>query len=66
MGAHQGGAERSALRLAARAPLVNVDHLAHRLGRTPTRGEIVAEFFRRPARALREAWSGRPGGGARR
>ncbi len=57
---------RSALRIAARAPLVNVDHLAHRLGRAPTRGEIVAEFFRRPARALREAWSGRPGVGAPR
>ena len=49
---------RSALRVAARAPKVNVDHLAHRLGRAPTRGEIVAEFFRRPARALREAWQG--------
>ena len=48
------------LRIAARAPLVNVDHLAHRLGRAPTRGEIVAEFFRRPAQALREAWPGRP------
>jgi hypothetical protein len=57
---------RSALRVAARAPKVNVDHLAHRLGRAPTRGEIVAEFFRRPARALREAWPGRPGRGARR
>ena len=57
---------RSALRVAARAPKVNVDHLAHRLGRAPTRGEIVAEFFRRPARALREAWSGRPRVGARR
>jgi hypothetical protein len=57
---------RSALRVAARAPKVNVDHLAHRLGRAPTRGEIVAEFFRRPARALREAWPGRPRVGARR
>ena len=43
------------LRIAARAPLVNVDHLAHRLGRTPTRGDIVLEFLRRPIRAVREA-----------
>lgn len=57
---------RSALRVVARAPKVNVDHLAHRLGRAPTRGEIVAEFFRRPARALREAWPRRSGFGAHR
>jgi len=57
---------RSALRVAARAPKVNVDHLAHRLGRTPTRGEIVAEFFRRPARALREVLPRRRGAGAHR
>jgi hypothetical protein len=57
---------RSALRIAVRAPLVNIDHLAHRIGRAPTRGEIVAEFFRRPARALREAGVGRRRGGARR
>ena len=43
------------LRIAARAPLVNVDHLAHRLDRTPTRGDIVLEFLRRPIRAVREA-----------
>ncbi len=55
-----------ALRVAARAPLVNVDRLAHRLGRTPTRGEIRAEFFRRVARALREAWLGLRHPGARR
>ena len=35
----------AALQVAARAPLVNVDHLAHRLGRRPTRREIVVEFF---------------------
>ena len=28
----------AAIRVAARAPFVNVDHLAHRLGRPPTRG----------------------------
>jgi len=42
------------LRIAARAPLVNVDHLAHRLGRTPTRRDIVLEFLRRPVSAIRE------------
>lgn len=47
-----------AVHVIARAPLVNVDHLAHRLGRRPARFEIVAEFFARPARALREAWRG--------
>jgi hypothetical protein len=45
----------AALRVIARAPLVNVDHLAHRLGRRPTRLEIVTEFFARPARAVGEA-----------
>ncbi|MFE5670494.1 nucleotidyltransferase family protein [Agromyces sp. NPDC056523] len=48
----------SALRIVGRAALVNIDHLSHRLGRPPTRTEIVAEFFRRPARALRETWQG--------
>lgn len=43
------------LRVAARAPLVNIDHLAHRLGRTPRRRDIVLEFIRRPLRAIREA-----------
>ncbi|KRE25834.1 nucleotidyltransferase family protein [Agromyces sp. Soil535] len=46
----------AAAAVVARAPLVNVDHLAHRLGRRPTRLEIVAEFFVRPARAIGEAW----------
>lgn len=45
----------AALRVIVRAPLVNVDHLAHLLGRRPTRSEIVAEFFARPARAIGEA-----------
>jgi hypothetical protein len=48
----------SRIRIILRAPLVNVDHLAHRLGRRPTRAEILAEFFRRPTRALSEAWQG--------
>ncbi|WP_353814431.1 hypothetical protein [Agromyces sp. SYSU T00266] len=46
---------RNRLRLVARAPLVNVDHLAHRLGRRPSRREIVVEFVRRPIVAAREA-----------
>lgn len=55
-----------ALRVIARAPLVNVDHLAARLGRRPTRREVVAEFFGRPARAIGEAWRGMQRRGARR
>lgn len=47
-----------AVRVAARAPLVNVDHLAHKLGRRPSRAEIFAEFFRRPVRAVGELWQG--------
>lgn len=47
-----------AARVVARAPLVNVDHLTHRLGRAPTKREITAEFFWRPARAVGEAWRG--------
>lgn len=50
----------------ARAPLVNVDHLAHRLGHRPTAVEIAAEFFRRPATAIVEARRGLFRGGARR
>jgi hypothetical protein len=38
-----------------RAPMVNVEHLAHELGREPTKGEIVREFLARPVRGLREA-----------
>ncbi len=45
-----------ALRIAARAPLVNVEHLAIELGRPPTRREVVMEFFARPRRGVREAW----------
>ena len=47
-----------AVRVVARAPLVNLDHLAARLGRRPTRLEVVAEFFGRPARAIGEGWRG--------
>lgn len=44
----------SAVMIAARAPLVNVERLQHELGRRPTRREIIRAFFARPARALRE------------
>jgi hypothetical protein len=47
-----------AVGVVVRAPLVNVDHLAYRLGHPPTRREIVVEFIARPARAVREAWRG--------
>lgn len=56
----------AAVRVVIRAPLVNVDRLAHRLGRPPTRGEIVGEFFRRPARALHEIGLGLRNAGVRR
>jgi hypothetical protein len=45
---------RDALRVAARAPLVNVEHLSIQLGRAPTRREVVAAFFARPRRMLTE------------
>ena len=44
----------AALRLVARAPLVNVDHLTIGLGRRPTRLEVVREFFARPVRGTVE------------
>lgn len=46
---------REAWRTAARAPLVNVQHLEHTLGHAPSRLEIVREFFARPARGVRDA-----------
>ena len=42
------------LRLIARLPLVNTDHLASRLGHRPNKREIAAEFFDRGRRALLE------------
>jgi hypothetical protein len=45
---------RGKLRLVGRAALVNVEHLAMVRGRQPTRREVVAEFFARPARGMRE------------
>ena len=46
---------RDAMRIAARAPLVNVEHLSIELGRAPTRREIVTAFFARPRRLFVEA-----------
>ena len=48
---------REALGVAARAPLVNTERLTHRLGRRPSPAEVAREFFRRPGRALAEAWN---------
>ncbi|MRX43690.1 nucleotidyltransferase family protein [Agromyces kandeliae] len=45
---------RDRLRLVARAPRVNVEHLAHRLGRTPSRWDIAVEFLRRPLSGVGE------------
>jgi hypothetical protein len=46
---------RERLGILLRVPQVNVEHLAHRLGRAPRRWEIIREFFARPAVAVREA-----------
>lgn len=45
---------RDALRVAARAPFVNVEHLSIELGRSPTRREVAAAFFARPRRMIVE------------
>jgi len=49
---------REAVALVFRAPWVNVERLTHELGRTPTRTEVMREFFRRQRRAAAEvrAW----------
>ena len=44
------------LRLLVLMPLVNVEHLTNMWGRPPTRGEVVREFWARPARGVREEW----------
>ncbi|HEY6533983.1 MAG TPA: hypothetical protein VIY72_16865 [Acidimicrobiales bacterium] len=48
---------RARLRLALRAPLVNTDHLAVQLRRTPNRREVARAFLRRVRRAGDEVWS---------
>lgn len=42
--------------LLMRSPLVNKDHLAARLGRRPTRTEVLREFLARPARGIAQEW----------
>jgi hypothetical protein len=46
---------RGRLSIIARLPIVNVQHLGHRLGHQATRREIVVEFFARPIRGTRES-----------
>lgn len=46
---------RDALRVALRAPLVNTDQLAHRLGRRPTPVDVVRESVSRGRRGATEA-----------
>jgi len=57
---------RAALRVALRAPLVNVDHLAHQLGRQPTRREVARALLDRARRGVREVASMARGRGAAR
>jgi len=45
---------RARLHVAMRAPLVNTDHLAVRLGHAPSRTETLREFVARPLRGLAE------------
>lgn len=45
---------RARVLLVAKAPLVNTEHLAHELGRRPRAGDVLVEFFARPARGVRE------------
>lgn len=47
-----------AARIILRAPRVNIEQLQHKLGRPPTRAEVVAAFVGRPVRALREVLRG--------
>ncbi|MHA3837606.1 nucleotidyltransferase family protein [Terrabacter sp. AAH1] len=54
---------RASAVVAARSVLVNVEHLTLVRGRPVTRREVVAEFFGRPARGLREVVGRRPGAG---
>jgi hypothetical protein len=43
---------RAALRLALRAPMVNREHLAIRIGHRPTRLDVLREFLARPYRGV--------------
>jgi hypothetical protein len=52
---------RAKLAVAARSVLVNVEHLTIVRGRPVSRREVVAEFFERPVRGLREQVTRRAG-----
>ncbi|WP_426323425.1 nucleotidyltransferase family protein [Microbacterium sp. E-13] len=52
--ARAAGTVREAAAILVRAPLANVERLTHKLGRAPTRGELVRATAMRPVRALRE------------
>lgn len=52
---------RAKASVVARAPLVNVEHLAATLGRRPTRAEVAREFVARPLRGVREEYRRRVG-----
>lgn len=54
---------RASAVVAARSVLVNVEHLTLVRGRPVTRREVVAEFFGRPARGVREVLGRRAGAG---
>jgi hypothetical protein len=56
---------RAAALLAVRAFGINRDHLTIRLGRKPTRTEVLAEGFSRFYRAVREVMPARPTGRSR-
>jgi hypothetical protein len=52
--ARAAGTIRETLAILVRAPLANVERLTHKLGRPPTRVEVMWATAMRPVRALRE------------
>jgi hypothetical protein len=56
--ARAAGSAREALAILVRAPLANVERLTHKLGRTPTRAELLRATAMRPVRAIRELLAG--------
>ena len=52
LGSAHASSERSGWRL--RAPLVNTEHLAIRIGHQPTRVEVLREFVARPVRGVNQ------------
>ncbi len=47
---------RDAISVGMKAVLVNRERLEHRLGRTPSAGDVVVEFFVRTGQGISEAW----------